>query len=721
MDIFKTLHMNRLIKIVALLAIGVMLSGCVYFNTFYNASKAFKEAESSRKEAMERGVRSAGGNQYKVAIEKTNKIIEDHPNSGLYDDALFINGVSLFWTDNAYQAEKRFRELLANFPNSKYASQAKLYLAQCKLKLDEEDDALPLFRELFVESDDRSIKAEAALALGDHYIEENDHENARDYFRAVVDSLGDSKDRLRAQKSIADSYFDRFRYRQALEGYREVLEYELTTWEEYQARYKIGECHYFLNDIEAGLDEFFSLAENDLFFDSLAATKLMIAQGYEWDGDLQLAEQLYEDVAVENTMSANGAFANYVLGLIHQMEYENYSLAKEYFDRAKSAGTRTEVYKDALERSSNIGKLQQYRDMKASDTAYGEDEIDKAAETQYLLAELYLTEMSKADSALQEFQFILENFTDSRLTPKAMIAMAQIHRDYKDDTTKYTELLRKVLNEYPRSDYVPEAINLLGLKGTTADTGYAEKYYTMAEEFVLEEEEIDSARYYWQLVVDSFPDSKFNTQAQYALLWLDEEYGSPQDSSLVYAFADFADLYADTEYGKAADQQLTVQPRSSAPSQPDFPQNAPDTVTRQFKEVLGIDDSVDVDLDSLRGVIPPEQLCAMGPEGEYLYDITVDPERFEHEFVFPQSAYSIDIPGGYLQLCLQLKLNSFGEVVDLRLITPSGSQELDYEVKETIRSAIFPMNWARNLPMDISIDEDWFVYKYMVPIPESIR
>ena len=119
----------------------ILSQGCVYFNTFYNGRKAFNEAESARKASLSRGRQVIQSNRYQIAVDKSLKVIENHPNSGYYDDALFILGVSYYYLKQYGNSERRLRELMANYPDSKYFDDATLYLAKTKLLQEDESDA----------------------------------------------------------------------------------------------------------------------------------------------------------------------------------------------------------------------------------------------------------------------------------------------------------------------------------------------------------------------------------------------------------------------------------------------------------------------------------------------------------------------------------------------------------------------------------------------------
>ncbi|MCP4706655.1 MAG: tetratricopeptide repeat protein, partial [candidate division Zixibacteria bacterium] len=302
--------------------------------------------------------------------------------------------------------------------------EARIYLAKTKLKLGDEAEAMTLFERLFSESDDRSVKGDAAMSLGEYYFENKDYEKSRSFFQSIIDSLGEGNDKLLSQNYIADGYFTRFKYKDALNNYLKILELEPGVDEKYRAIFRAGECSYFLNDITQGMDYFSELAENEDYFDSLGQIKLQLALGHELDGDILLAETIYHEVALETGNNAEGAAANYNLGLIYQFDYEDYTSAKGFYDRAKSTKAEESIYKDALQRSSDIGKLEQFLKRNVLDTSSTRAQIDSAASTQYLLAELYFFQLDKPDSAYQEFEYIIKNFPESYLAPKALIAMA---------------------------------------------------------------------------------------------------------------------------------------------------------------------------------------------------------------------------------------------------------------------------------------------------------
>ncbi|HEX2897046.1 MAG TPA: tetratricopeptide repeat protein, partial [candidate division Zixibacteria bacterium] len=252
--------MNRLktlfhtIAIVLVLAGTIATSGCVYFNTFYNARKAFNEAESARKESLSKGRESIQKAKYDQAIEKALKVTEQYPNSGYYDDALYVLGVSYYYTNQQLKSERRLRELMANFPKSKYVDEATIYLAKSKLKQEDEGEAIVLFEQIFNGDFDKEYKTESALGLGNYFFDQREFDKSRPYFIAVRDSLGNDIQKRWAQSMIADSYFEQYNFKDALGNYQQLLGMGPDKNETYLATYRSAICSFRLQSIETGME-----------------------------------------------------------------------------------------------------------------------------------------------------------------------------------------------------------------------------------------------------------------------------------------------------------------------------------------------------------------------------------------------------------------------------------------------------------------------------------
>ncbi|MEE3264450.1 MAG: hypothetical protein VX290_16525, partial [Candidatus Latescibacterota bacterium] len=116
-----------------------VLSSCVYFNTFYNAEKYFRDAEKKRTK-YERDLGNRSVNQsarrtyeglYEKAVRKASLVLDKHRESDLVDDAMFLIGRALYWKRDYQYASRSLQDLEDNFPNSEFLDQARYWRALC--------------------------------------------------------------------------------------------------------------------------------------------------------------------------------------------------------------------------------------------------------------------------------------------------------------------------------------------------------------------------------------------------------------------------------------------------------------------------------------------------------------------------------------------------------------------------------------------------------------
>ena len=200
-----------------------------------------------------------------------------------------------------------------------------------------------------------------------------------------------------------------------------------------------------------------------------------MAEGFEWDGDVEQAEITYRKIVSEARMKSVIQEAQYNLGLIYQYEYDQLSEAKEFYDEAVTLGKSTDVGQMAVQRSSNIGKLEEYARTIETDTITTKEAIDEAAFIQYQLSELLWFDLNKPDTAILEMQYLIDSFSTAYVAPKAMISLSQMIREHQSDSIAADSILYSMLERYPTSDYIPEALEVLSLTGTAADTGHQHK------------------------------------------------------------------------------------------------------------------------------------------------------------------------------------------------------------------------------------------------------
>ncbi len=102
-----------------------VLAGCAKYNTYYNAKKAFDDAEHVRDEAIRKhedppqptGLQKTN---YEKAIQKAQKILDEYPGNSLTDDALFLQAKAWHRLEGYRMSIRKLDLLFQNFPASEY-------------------------------------------------------------------------------------------------------------------------------------------------------------------------------------------------------------------------------------------------------------------------------------------------------------------------------------------------------------------------------------------------------------------------------------------------------------------------------------------------------------------------------------------------------------------------------------------------------------------------
>lgn len=185
----------RLLPAVLLL---LAAAGCARYNTFYNAEKAFSDAEHVREERIKAGddvtkPTNVQVQDYRRTIQKCQKLLENYPGHSLSDDALFLMGKSHHRLQEYNASIEQLDLLFTNFPTTPYAEEALFLQAANHMfngNVDRSNDYLEQLRDRFPES---RFQAEALRVRGENAFALERWETARESYAAFVDTHPDDE------------------------------------------------------------------------------------------------------------------------------------------------------------------------------------------------------------------------------------------------------------------------------------------------------------------------------------------------------------------------------------------------------------------------------------------------------------------------------------------------------------------------------------------------
>ena len=289
-------------------------SGCVYFNTFYNAQRNFRQAEKERRVheeqhagwELEEGATEAyqvprpqkADQLYDQAARKASRVLEDYKESELVDDAMFLMGRSFYWRGEYLRAVQSFRDLEVNFPASEYFDQARYWRALCMEQQRVYDQAQQVYRTLFEEAEE-DVAALAGWRLWEIAYQTEDYIAAVQDAQSALDAFPGAKIRAGLWLNLGAALLaldDSTRYQEAELAFRKSLREGPDRDQKYRALLNGDECAISSGTLRVRLTYMRICCADGGFRAYEGRTRLLIGAHYQQARDLERALVEYEQV-----------------------------------------------------------------------------------------------------------------------------------------------------------------------------------------------------------------------------------------------------------------------------------------------------------------------------------------------------------------------------------------------------------------------------------------
>ncbi|UCB52347.1 MAG: TonB family protein [Candidatus Zixiibacteriota bacterium] len=667
-------------KLALIFVLALLLGGCTYYNTFYNARRSFKDGEKAQKRATAQNRHSVGKNHYENAIKKASKVLTFHPKSKWADDALFLIGRAYFNMGEYVKARRKFEELQASFAKSKLVDESHYYISMCHYFSGEEIGAINSLKSLLESERIKSKrKAQASFTIGEIYFERKEFADALIYYDKTLSEFEPDTLSPITRFRIGECMWQEKDYQKAREAFAQVEKLDPSLDLLFESKFKEGECLYILGDHLKGMEIYLELSEDERFSTRLASVRLQIAQGYYFSEELSLAMEENLQVTEGYARTEESAKAYFRLGEIYQEVFVDLQRAKEMFESCSNEASRSEIAKEALTRNANISRIAEYQE------ALSDEESEQSGKSLFLLGELYLTQMDQPDSALAQYLALANRFPESEYAAKSLYAAAWIKENIIQDPTGAEEIYWRILSEYPESDYLKPALGFLEESpesfGIEADN--AERIYREAERLLLVEHEVDSALALYERIIEEFPHSLYAGKSAYAKAWTIEYYANPGDSSAIFAYQTVIDEYPESEYAEEAKIKLGL----AARAQPTLPAPRETTPTQEEE-----DSTLMAQPDTSGPQIPKAPLPVQ-----------------RGQFVYPETEIMSGIRGGVV---LKIRIEFDGTVSEAEVVNSLDNPWIDEAAQEAALNTVFDVE-----KIDMKDLGGWFLYTVEVKPP----
>ncbi len=546
---------NRMIPLccIVLLA-GTLFTGCVYYNTFYNAEKRYQEAERKREEAENVAATVHRSRQmmlqyrelYMRAILKASIVLDRHPDSEWVDDSLLLIGKAFYWRGSYRDALLKFQELQDNFPESLLLTEARYWKGLSLWAAGRAEEARPVLAGVG-ESTDPEFTGKARLALAELEAKAGDYAAAVNAYQKLLEA----RPRGLATKiwaGIGNARFHLEQYEDALLAYRRVLKSKPKNKVNFETRLQIGS----ILERQGKLNEVLATYDRILKVKSLRSyepeVNLKRANVYQLMGNQEVAAEIYNEVIERNPKTEYSAEAYYRLAMVAQTSQRDMEKARELFASARKEKPGSDAGRAARDREKDLGKLERYQKAAAKGKK-------KGLKALFNVAEMYLFNFSETDSALATYRraYEIADSMDSELAPKALYAIGLIYADSLKSKEAAEKTFRKLIDMYPVNPFAVSARQRLAK--ALEDDERAEARYREAETLMA-----GGVNPYGYLDIlrelpAEYPNSPFAARALYTLAWTLANRLENPDSARVY-YQQLVDGYPLTEFAELASESL---------------------------------------------------------------------------------------------------------------------------------------------------------------------
>jgi len=287
--------------LVVVLAGVLLATGCARYNTFYNAEKAFNDAEQEREDKLRQGqdVTQPSGTQrqsYQTAVKKAQKILDNYPGHGLTDDALFLQGKAYHRLASYRMSVRKLDLLFTNFPQTPFLEESIFLQAVNYLMLGDAGRSQDFLDRLARQFPESRFQSEALRASGDNAYALEDWEDAAAAYRRYLDRFPDADDWDDSTLRLGEALFELGRYDEAAGAVERVVDESPQADRVFRARLLQARASARAGD-HAAADALVSTLKDEAdIYGQQGAVALVEAENLVQQGDLRGAITLLEGV-----------------------------------------------------------------------------------------------------------------------------------------------------------------------------------------------------------------------------------------------------------------------------------------------------------------------------------------------------------------------------------------------------------------------------------------
>jgi len=389
------------IKIFTLLILLLTISGCVYYNTFFNAETYFKEAQNMGLDDEGRP-KSNAIKKYQQVIKKCGIVIEYYKDSKYADDALLLMAKSFFYIGRNYtQTISTLEDLIKFYPESELVPEATLYIARAKYEFKQEEEAYDMLYKFLLNNNFKDYHPKALQILANYKLLENDYVQTEYYLNRLIEEYPNSDEYEEAFFLLGKSQNEVGAYDKSNEIFFKLLKSKVSRETKFDSRYFIALNYLLLKEYQQSADYATKLLKDEYRDNKISNIRLIQARNLAELDNLDDAIALLEAITEDHKKSSLSASAFYFLGEIYFHKLKEYSTAIEFYNKVKIEDKNSEYLEKSISQSVIASQIIQYYNPTSKIST------NELINQQFKLAEFYIEYLEMPDSALIVYDNII--------------------------------------------------------------------------------------------------------------------------------------------------------------------------------------------------------------------------------------------------------------------------------------------------------------------------
>ena len=393
---------------------------CAYFNTFYNAQDAFKNAKIiiDNKKYTETDLPIEAKKFLDEAIINSKITLQNYPNSRWVEEAYYILAVSSLLKEDYKGSKEYFSILMETFPKGNYYTESILWLSFCEYSLDNVDSYNNYISKL-LDNNKKFNRYQNYIynqILAKVSIDKNNTDDVYKYLNLCLKNSSSDSEKINIYNQFIN-YSENIDDYDTLVVYLEKL-YDILQDERDKKNVKLTalEFHKINKNYSYLIAEIERLLNLSSFNDKRLFLNLELGKIYYQMNDYSSAKQIFYNITSDNSKKKETAEAFYLLAKINIEESFNFSTTKELLEKSKNEKSSSKAGKLAKKTMAKIEALEdliyEYNLSTNLDSSEN-NEVFRADSILFYIAESFYFDFSKTDSSILRYKELIEKYPTS--------------------------------------------------------------------------------------------------------------------------------------------------------------------------------------------------------------------------------------------------------------------------------------------------------------------